>query len=89
MNIAKIKKGIRVIAATVVAHPRLLVAKRNLAARKEGAEGEVTGPVAGHEGAWWVHHTHGIAAYWFHELDLSPNQDKPYEEEGKPYPDEP
>ena len=81
-----IEKGQRVIATTVEERPGLLVAPRYLAYRKENTQGVIVNPIKDHEGAWWVMHKHGVAPYWYHELELDTSE--PEVEDNRPYTDD-
>jgi len=65
-----IEKGQRVITHTVELWPKLLVSPQYLTHRKENIKGVIVNPVKDHHGVWWVMHTHGVAPYWYHELEL-------------------
>ena len=91
MNIADLKTGLRVRVTTLGSTGGWTVHARHLDARREGAEGTVTGFVPGHGGdVWWVRHTDPITefgAYSFTELEPLEDQTAPVEEsepESKP-----
>ena len=65
-----IKKGQKVIIKTVELRPNLLVDPQYLDNRTENIKGVITNPIKNHNGAWWIHHLHGIAPYWYHEFEL-------------------
>ena len=63
-------KGLKVRVVNLERGTPLLIAPAYKRHRKDGAVGVLKSPVDQHEGAWWVSHDHGTAAYWFYELEV-------------------